>query len=351
MLTGVGAGAIAFGNLLLTKSAGAVSTPDAQMKAVLDELAAFNAPPLEKQSPMNARNNPTLADAVMGVLAKRGKGAVEMVGDVSHQLIPGPGGDLLARIYKPKGNGPFPTLVYFHGGGWVIATLDTYDSSCRALTNAANCIIVSVAYRQAPEHKFPAAAEDAYTATQWVMSNAAQLNGDPRRVAVGGESAGGNLAAVTCLMARDRGGKMPVHQMLIYPITNYAFDTPSYQENANAKPLNKAIMRWFWGHYLKNESDDSNPYASPLRAESLRGLPPATVLTAEIDPLRSEGQAYAQRLREAGSPVRANNYNGVPHEFFGAGAVVNKAKQAVSIAAAELRSGFAGNTARPRAKQ
>lgn len=350
-LAGSGVAAIALGSPILTRSAGAVSTPDAQMKAVLDELAAFNAPPLEKQSPMNARNNPTLADAVMGVLAKRGKPALEMVGDVSHQLIPGPGGDLLARIYKPKGNGPFPILVYFHGGGWVIATLDTYDSSCRALTNAANCMVVSVAYRQAPEHKFPAAAEDAYAATQWVMSNAAQLNGDPRRVAVGGESAGGNLAAVTCLMARDRGGKMPVYQMLIYPVTNYAFDTPSYQENANAKPLNKAMMRWFWSHYLKNESDGSNPYASPLRAENLRGLPPATLITAEIDPLRSEGQAYAQRLRAAGVPVKASNYNGVTHEFFGAGAVVSKAKLAVSEAANGLRSGFAGNTARPRAKK
>ncbi len=342
MLTGAGTAAIALGSPLLTRSVEAASTPDAQMKVVLDELAAFNAPPNQILSPMNARNNPTLADAVISVLAKRGRPAVEMVGDVSHQLIPGPGGDLLARIYKPKGKGPFPVLVYFHGGGWVIATLNTYDSSCRALTNAANCMVVSVAYRQAPEHKFPAAAEDAYAATQWVISNAAQLNGDPTRVAVGGESAGGNLAAVTCLIARNRGGKMPVHQMLIYPVTNYAFDTPSYQENANAKPLSRPLMKWFWAHYLKDESDGSKSYASPLRAEHLRGLPSATVITAEIDPLRSEGQAYAQRLREAGLSVRAINYNGVTHEFFGAGAVVNKAKQAVSEAAAGLRSGFAG---------
>ncbi len=338
-LTGSGVAAIAFGGSLLAKSAGAVSTPDTQMKSVLDELAAFNAPPIEKQSPLNARNNPTVANAVMGVLAKRGKPALEMIGDVSHQLIPGPAGDLLARIYKPKGNGPFPVLVYFHGGGWVIATLDTYDASCRALTNAANCMVISVAYRQAPEYKFPAAAEDAYAATQWVISNATQLGGDSSRVAVGGESAGGNLAAVTCLIARDRGGKMPVHQMLVYPVTNYAFDTPSYQENANAKPLSRAMMQWFWGHYLNNESDGSNPYASPLRAE-LQGLPPATIITAEIDPLRSEGQAYAQRLRQAGSSVRATNYSGVTHEFFGAGAVVSKAKQAVGVAATGLRSGF-----------
>ena len=340
MLAGAGGTAIALGSPFLENSVEAASTPDAQMKAVLAELAAFNAPPIDKLSPENARNLPSAADAVIGVLAKQGKPAVEMVGDVSHQLIPSPEGDLLARVYQPKGSGPFPVLVYFHGGGWVIANLGTYDSSCRALTNAANCIVVSVAYRQAPEHKFPAAAEDAYAATQWVIANAAKLKGDPTRVAVGGESAGGNLAAVTCLMARDRQGKMPVHQMLVYPITNYAFDTPSYQENANASPLNKAGMQWFWRQYLESESDGSNPYASPLRAENLRGLPPATVITADIDPLRSEGQAYAQGLKEAGNAVKVTNYTSVTHEFFGMGAVVKKAKQAVNEAAEGLRSGF-----------
>lgn len=340
MLAGAGGAAIALGSPFLTRSAVAASTPDAQMKAVLDELAAFDAPPLEQLSPENARNAPTAADAVMGVLAKQGKPAIEKVGDISHQLIPGLDGDLLARVYQPQGQGPFPVLVYFHGGGWVIANLDTYDSSCRSLSNAANCIVVSVAYRQAPEHKFPAAAEDAYAATQWVIKNAAQLKGDPKRVAVGGESAGGNLAAVTCLMARDRRGSMPVYQMLIYPVVNYAFNTPSYQENANAKPLSKAGMQWFWSHYLNNESDGNNPYASPLRAENLKGLPPATVITADIDPLRSEGEAYAKRLQEAGSTVRATNYTNVTHEFFGMGAVVGKAKQAVGEAAAGLRSGF-----------
>ena len=340
VLAGAGGTAIALSSPFLANSVEAASTPDAQMKAVLDELAAFDAPPIDKLSPENVRNLPSAADAVIGVLAKQGKPAVEMVGDISHQLIPGPEGDLLARVYLPKGSGPFPVLVYFHGGGWVIANLGTYDSSCRALTNAANCIVVSVAYRQAPEHKFPAAAEDAYAATQWVIANAAKLKGDPTRVAVGGESAGGNLAAVTCLMARDRQGKRPVHQMLVYPITNYAFDTPSYQENANASPLNKAGMQWFWRQYLESESDGSNPYASPLRAENLRGLPPATVITADIDPLRSEGQAYAQGLKEAGNAVKVTNYTSVTHEFFGMGAVVKKAKQAVNEASEGLRSGF-----------
>jgi len=345
LLTGASVGAIAIGNSFLTPTAEAASTPDAQMKALLDELASFDAPPIEKQTPFNARNNPTIANAVMGILSKRGKPTVEAVGDVSHRLIPGPAGDLLVRIYQPKGSGSFPVLVYFHGGGWVIANLDTYDASCRALTNAANCIVVSVAYRQAPEAKFPAAAEDAYAATQWVMTSAGQIKGDPRRVAIGGESAGGNLAAVTCLMARDRGGKLPVHQMLVYPVTNYAFDTQSYQENANAKPLNRAMMQWFWGYYLRNEADGQNPYASPLRG-NLRGLPAATVITADIDPLRSDGQAYAQKLRQAGVNVKSTNYTGVTHEFFGTGAVVDKAKQAVSESAAGLRTAFAGKTAR-----
>jgi acetyl esterase len=341
LLTASGATAIAL-NPSAAKLVEAASTPEDQMKAVLDELAAFNAPSIDKLSPANARNLPTAADAVLAVLAKQGKPAVEMVGDISHELIPGPAGDLLARIYRPQGNGPFPVLVYFHGGGWVIANLGTYDASCRALTNAAKCMVVSIAYRQAPEHKFPAAAEDAYAAVQWVMTNAAKLNGDPNRVAVGGESAGGNLAAVTCLMARDQKGKMPVHQMLVYPVTNYAFDTPSYQEiGTNPEvPLNRLGMQWFWEQYLKSPSDGSNPYASPLRAESLQGLPPATVITADIDPLRSEGQAYAQRLRTEGISVTTTNYANVTHEFFGMGAVLDKAKQAVNGAAIGLRSGF-----------
>jgi acetyl esterase len=341
LLASAGGAAFAL-NPFAAKLVEAVSTPEAQMKAVLDELAAFKAPPIDKLSPANARNLPTAADAVIGVLTKQGKPAVEMVGDISHELIPGPAGNLLARIYRPQGNGPFPVLVYFHGGGWVIANLGTYDASCRALTNAAKCMVVSIAYRQAPEHKFPAAAEDAYAALQWVMANAAQLKGDPKRVAVGGESAGGNLATVTCLMARDQKGKMPVHQMLIYPVTNYAFNTLSYQEIGTnpGVPLNRLGMQWFWEQYLKSPSDGSNPYASPLRAKSLKGLPPATVITADIDPLRSEGQDYAQRLRTEGIAVRTTNYTNVTHEFFGMGAVLDKAKQAVSEAAAGLQSGF-----------
>jgi len=237
-------------------------------------------------------------------------------------------------------------LVYFHGGGWVIGNLDAYDAydaydaSARALTNAARHVVVSVAYRQAPEFKFPAAANDAYSASQWVMRNARSVGGIPGRVSVGGESAGGNLATVAALMARDRGGRMRVHQLLVYPVTNYAFNTPSYREEARDIPLDRASMRWFWGYYLRRPADGRNPYASPLRA-NLRGLPPATVIAADNDPLRSEGEAYARRLEAAGVRTSYTRYNGVMHEFFGMGAVIPKAKLAVARASAGLKSAVA----------
>lgn len=254
--------------------------------------------------------------------------------------MPGEGGEILARVYTPEGEGPFPVLVYFHGGGWVIANLNTYDSSARALTNAANAIVVSVAYRQAPENPFPAAMNDAYTAYQWVVENAAQINGDPNNVAVAGESAGGNLAAVVALRARNEGFQMPVHQLLVYPVTNYAFDTESYQVYADAVPLSKALMMWFRDLYLPNPEAGADPYASPLRADDLSGLPPATVILAQIDPLQSEGMAYAQRLMDAGVPTTVEVFEGTTHEFFGMGPFVPQASDTVEMAAAGLRASF-----------
>jgi acetyl esterase len=321
---------------------------DPQMQAVLDQLGKFGAPPIEQSSPENARNLPTLKNAVEEMVAENAiarsltlvKPNPEPVGKIHHILLPTNEGDLVARVFTPKGSGPFPVLVYFHGGGWVIANLDVYESSCRALCNAAECIVVSVAYRQAPEHKYPAAAEDAYMALQWVMTNARQLNGDPTRVAVGGESAGGNLATVACLKARDAHKPMPVAQLLVYPVTDSSMNTPSYRENANAKPLNAAMMTWFWHHYLDRESQGREPYASPMQAD-LTGLPPATVLTAEFDPLRDEGEAYAQKLLAAGVPVFAKRYDGVTHEFFGLAGVIPTAKKAVEDAATALNEAFA----------
>ena len=311
------------------------------IKAVLDQLEALGPKPLEKLDPKEARKQPTPGDAVKALLKKQGKSTdPEPVAKVKDIEFPGAVGKLPARVYTPKGEGPFPVLVYWHGGGFVIADLDTYDSSCRALCNAAGCVVVSCHYRLAPEHPFPAAPNDAFAAYQWVLKNAGTVNGNPKRVAVGGESAGGNLAAVTALQARNKGVTPPVHQLLIYPVTDHAYDTPSYKENADAKPLNLPMMKWFWGHYLGKASDGAFNYASPMQAKDLKNLPPATVITAEVDPLRSEGKAYADRLKAAGVAVDYTNYEGVTHEFFGMGAVLPEAKQAVAQAAKGLKTGF-----------
>lgn len=321
---------------------------DSDAQKVLDQFAKFNAPPIEKLSPENARNNPTLKNAVEEMAAESltarasnlAKPMPEPVASITHQLIPSANGDILARVYTPKGDGPFPVLVYFHGGGWVIANLDVYEPSCRALCNAAECVVVSVAYRQAPEHKYPAAVDDAYAATQWAIKNAQTLNGDPNNVAVGGESAGGNLATVVCLKAKDEGGQMPVAQLLIYPVTDAAMNTPSYQENANAVPLNAAMMPWFWKHYLKSEADKNEPYASPMRAKDLSGMPPSIVITDENDPLRDEGEAYARRLADAGVSVTSKRFDGMMHEFFGLAGVLDKAKEALELASNGLKKVF-----------
>ena len=247
----------------------------------------------------------------------------------------------MVRIYTPEGDEQFPVLVYFHGGGWVIANLDTYDASCRALALAAKCIVVSVAYRQAPEHKFPAAVDDALASYQWVLANAASFQGDPNRVAVGGESAGGNLAAVTSILARDRGVKPPVFQLLVYPVTDFSKeDYKSYEEFKDAKPLNTPMLKWFGGHYLKSDADKTNPQVSPLLTTNLKDLPPAWVVTAEIDPLRDQGEAYKDLLAEAGVKVDGKRYEGVTHEFFGAGAAVDTAKKALADAAQALHKAF-----------
>jgi acetyl esterase len=314
---------------------------DAEMQAVLDAHAALGPKPLETLTAAEARKQPSPADAVMALLKKQGKStAPEAVGKVVNRTIPGPGGAIPVRIYWPKGDGPFPVIVYYHGGGWVIANLDTYDASARALTNAANAIVISSHYRQGPEHKFPAAHDDAWAAWQWSVKNAASLKGDTARIAVAGESAGGNLAAFVTLMARDQKTKLPVHQLLVYPIANYDLDSPSYRENADARPLSKAGMQWFFRNYLKSEADGADWRISLLSVKDVKGLPPTTVILAQIDPLRSEGQAYAEKLTAAGVDVQVKRFDGVTHEFFGMSAVHPKAKQAVADAASRLRASF-----------
>lgn len=325
----------------------APSKPNAQMQAVLDQLGALNPKPITELSAPAARKQPSPADAVKALLKKEGKSTAPMaVGNVEDRMIPGPGGQIAVRIYTPKGTGPFPALVYYHGGGWVIADLDTYDASPRAMVNMANTVVVSSHYRQGPEHKFPAAHEDAFAAYQWVLKNAKALKADSSKVAVMGESAGGNLAAAVSMMARDSGVQLPLYQVLVYPIAGYDVNTPSYQENASAKPLNKPMMQWFFHTYLRTPADGRNPLIDLVNAD-LQGLPASTVITAQIDPLRSEGKQLADKLKDAGVQVDYRNYGGVTHEFFGMGAVVDEAKQAEQQAAMGLKKGFSMGSSTP----
>src|SRR5439155_1072079 len=225
------------------------------------------------------------------------------------------------QVYTPEGNAPFPVLVYFHGGGWTVGAIESWDSFCRSLCNASGCVTVSVDYRLAPEHKFPAGPEDCYAATKWVAENAASIGGDPARVGVGGDSAGGNLAAVVAQMARDRGGPKIAFQLLIYPATDAGLDTPSQQQfQDDGYILSKKDMVWFWGHYLNGDKDKTNPYACPAEASSLRGLPPALVVTVRVDPSlrqpsfsmtskrlrRCHPERPAKDLREAMDPPAAS---------------------------------------------
>lgn len=244
-------------------------------------------------------------------------GAGEPVAHVEDREIPGPNGGIPVRIYAPHGRAPFPVLVYFHGGGWVIGNLDTADQFCRLIANAAGCLVVSVNYRHAPEHRFPLPAEDAYAAALWTSRHAAAFNGDAARLAVGGHSAGGNLAAVVSLMARDRGAPPLAYQLLVVPVIDHNFETDSYRENAEGFGLTADAMRWFWNHYLREKADGDHPYASPLWAPGLGGLPPAFVATAEFDPLRDEGEAYAARLAADGIPTTQKRYEGMIHGFLG----------------------------------
>jgi acetyl esterase len=315
--------------------------PTADMQAVLDELAGLKPKPLEILKPDEARQQPGPTEAVQALVRKRGMSTdPELVASVNTIKIPGPAGSLEARVYMPRERSPLPVLVYWHGGGWVIGSLDAYDASCRALCNAAQCIVVSCEYRRAPENPFSSAIEDAFAAYQWVVDNAPNLGGDPQQIAVGGESAGGNIAAVTALQARDYGVRAPVHQLLVYPVTDCDFNTESYKEHAEAKPLNRPMMKWFWGHYLYGADCEDNPYLTPLRAEDLSHLPPATIITADIDPLRSDGEHYAEKLEAAGVPVSFRNYEGVTHEFFGMTAVLEEARDAVQFAAEHLGHAF-----------
>jgi acetyl esterase/lipase len=320
-------------------AASAPPKADPDMQKVLDALATLGGKPIETLTPEEARKQPTPADAVKKVLSDAGKSTAPEAGvTVKDMTVSGPGGSFPVHIYTPAGKGPFPVMLYYHGGGFVIADTKTYDATPRALAKMAQAIMVAVDYRRAPENKFPAAPDDAYAAYEWTLAHAKEFNGDPSRVAVGGESAGGNLATVVSLMARDKKATLPVLQLLVYPVVDNDMTRPSYVRNADARPLNKAMMGWFFKHY---GADPASQYALPLKAASLKGLPPATIIAAEIDPLLSEGQAYSDRLKKEGVSVSYKEYSGVTHEFFGMGAVVGKARDAEQFAADALKKTFA----------
>ena len=314
---------------------------DPQMLAVVEQLTAFEAPSYTELTADQAREAPTVTDAVMAVLSKTGLPPMPAAIDIAHQVIPGPTSQgVLVRTYTPlQGNGPFPIIVYYHGGGWVIANLDTYAPSARALAEKVGAVVVSVAYRQAPENQFPAAHEDAFAAYRWALENASSINGDPNRVAVAGESAGGNLAVAVALMAREADVELPAHILSVYPIADGDTESPSYQQYADAKPLNRPLMQWFFDQYLSNPTDAESPLISLVDAD-LSGLPPTTIINAEIDPLRAEGEELAQRMRTAGVPVEQQTFRGVTHEFFGIALVLEQAVQAQDLAVRRLQEAF-----------
>ena len=283
----------------------------------------------------------------MGVLRSRAvvESSTWMQGDkiavpgVHDVLVAGPAGRLPARVYHPEPESVLPLVLYFHGGGWVTGSVAVADRPCRALAMAARAVVVSVEYRRAPETPFPGPAEDCFAALSWVATHARELNADATRLVVAGDSAGGNLAAATALMSRDRGGPPIAHQLLMYPCLLPAERSPfqSYRDNADGYMLTREDMEWFWAHYLGSDPDTGSPYAAPLRAPNLRGLPPATIVTAQFDPLRDEGNAYARRLRDNGADVESIEWPGAIHGFFWMAGELVQARELTTHVGAALR--------------
>jgi len=319
---------------------------DPDMQTLLDQWRKLGPKPIEDASVADARIQPTLADAVESLLRERGQDSapIALVPGVTSRdrLIPGAVGDLPVRIYTPQhASGPLPVIVYFHGGGWVIASKEVYDGGARGLARAAGALVVSVDYRRAPEAVFPAAWDDALAAYRWVAENAAGLGADPSRLALAGESAGGNLAVATAIAVRDAGGiTTPCAVLAVYPVAQTGnMETESYDDSRNAVPLNKAMIGWFVDKLLTDPSEKSDTRLDLINA-NLAGLPAVTIINAEIDPLRSDGEMLETALKEAAVPVSRKLYRGVTHEFFGTAAAVSKARDAVEFAGAQLRQAF-----------
>jgi acetyl esterase len=306
------------------------------------QLAAFleasNRPGVPKMWEVDAQAARAMARALVAATAA----PKQEVAGVVDRSIPGPGGPIPVRIYTPANPAPRGALVYCHGSGFVIFDLDSHDAECRALCNLAGIVVVSVDYRLAPEHKFPAAVEDTWAALEWTAAHAAELGADPARLAVGGDSAGGNLAAVVAQLARDRGGPRLAFQLLVYPVTDARLGHASMDENAEGYALTKAQMAWFIAQYVRNEADKLDPRCSPLLAKSLADLAPALVITAEYDPLRDEGEAYAQRLIAAGVRTSLTRYTGMIHGVFQMHGTVDAGRAMLEQAGLALRAALAG---------
>jgi acetyl esterase len=306
---------------------------DPQVRAVLELVVRSGRPAYHQLSPKEARQ-------LFRETRLAATPTPPEIGLVQNLTADGPLGPIPLRLYRPIGvpaSAPLPALVFFHGGGWVIGDLETHDVLCRQLTAEAGVSVVAVDYRLAPEHKFPAAVDDAWAATRWIVAHAAELGVDPGRLAVGGDSAGGNLATVVALLARDQGGLALASQILLYPVTDLAAETASYREFCDGYLLTRESMCWFKDHYVSTEAEAADWRASPLRARSLAGLPPALIVTAGFDPLRDEGQAYAERLRDAGVRVDYLCYGGMIHGFVPMGRLIDTGNRAVSHIASFLR--------------
>jgi acetyl esterase len=316
------------------------ATPE--MQAVVDKLKSLDAKPVSQLSVPEARLQASPADAAKSVQRDKkipSKPEAEVV--TKDIAIPTANGALPARIYTPEGNGPFPVIVYFHGGGWVIADLNVYDATPRGLALNTGAVVVSVDYRHAPESKFPAQHEDAWNAYKWVVENAGSFNGNSDKIAVAGESAGGNLAANVALAAKENKTVMPVHQLIVYPIASNDPNTPSKNENKETIPLSTPDLDWFIGNVFASKDETADKRINLLGRDDLAGLPPATVIAAELDPLRSETEMFADKLKEAGVQVNEKTFPGATHEFFGMAKVVPQAKEAMDLAVNDLKAAFA----------
>ncbi|MDB5507025.1 MAG: Acetyl esterase/lipase [Devosia sp.] len=328
-----------------SKDSGTLDRADPEMAEVIKKLMELGAKPVHMLDVPTARTQASPADAAKAVASEMtGKPFVpEKVGKVEDVKVDGAAGKLDARVYWPDGMADatdLPVIVYFHGGGWVIANLDVYDASPRALANQAKALVVSVHYRQGPEVKFPGAHDDAIASYSYVVENAQQWGGDGANVAVAGESAGGNLALNVAIAAREQELTAPVAVLAVYPVAGTDLNTESYMANRNAVPLGKADIEWFVGHYLNTMDETKDPRLDIVGAADLADLPPVTIIAAEIDPLNTEGMLLRDKLEAAGNDVTYMNWNGVTHEFFGMAAVVPDAKAAQDFAGTELRDAF-----------